>query len=487
MKNRVFSANFSFVLFTVAIALLLILPALLQHGMFMDGTQYAVVSRNFYEGQGTFWFPFLSSSWEKQGQHYFLEHPPLIYALQSLFFKICNGSFLSERLYCFTTSLFSAFFIVSIWKLIFDDGSKYRSLYWFPVLLWVITPSVFWSYTNNMHENTVSVFVLASFYFTLKAYRALSFNYIYIILGGIFIFLATLSKGIPGAFPLITFLIIKIALKDISWKRVIGNTLFLTAVPVLIYFLILFFNENARQSLNFYIHERLLYRINHNGEVDNRLSVLFWLLTDLIVPIGLILALAILFRIKGALKFSGVSEKHLRAYVLLFALIGLSGVVPLAFTHVQRAVYFVPALPFFAIAIALLLVDEMKTWIEQIDAKKIVCVTFAYSMILIVALVISYSIMNYGKTARDEDVLSDVRKIASVTGNNANIVTSKGIYYEWGFQFYLLRYNHITLKTNWEYDQYILLSKEETFSDVNYEKVDLDLYRYALYQKIKGH
>ena len=95
MQSQRFSTHFAFSLFTVAVMLALVLPNLVQHGMFMDGTQYAIVAKNLAEGKGSFWFPYLSSSWEKQGQNFFLEHPPLIYFLQSFFFKICNGSFLS--------------------------------------------------------------------------------------------------------------------------------------------------------------------------------------------------------------------------------------------------------------------------------------------------------------------------------------------------------------------------------------------------------
>jgi hypothetical protein len=485
MKNRLFSANFSFLLFTIAVALSLVLPSFLQHGMFMDGTQYAVVSRNLYEGQGTFWFPFLSSSWEKQGQPFFLEHPPLVYALQSVFFKICNGSFLSERLYCFVALLISAYFIYLIWNLIFERGSKYRSLFWLPILLWVITPSVFWSYVNNMHENTVSVFVLAAVYFGLRSIRASSLNYVYVVFAGISIFLATLSKGIPGAFPLVIFLVIKFVSKDISWKKTIGNSILLTAVPVLIYFLIFYFNEEARKSMGFYINERLLYRINTGSEVENRFSILFWLFTDLIVPLGLMLVILLFFKMKKIPWSSVMKEGQLRAHVLLFTLIGLAGVLPLVLTHVQRAVYFVPALPFFAIAISLLFVENLSDWIGRI--KNSTAKIFSIFTGIAVLLVIVYSIANFGKTLRDEVELDDVRKIASVTGDNVSVCTSKGIYYEWGFQFYLLRYDHITLKTNWEYDQYILLSKEEKFSDVNYEKVSVDLHRFNLYQKIRGH
>src|SRR5688572_29049111 len=60
-------------LFVLSVLLALILPVLLQDGMFMDGIQYACVSRNLAAGDGTFWFPWLNDSWMKSGSPYFME------------------------------------------------------------------------------------------------------------------------------------------------------------------------------------------------------------------------------------------------------------------------------------------------------------------------------------------------------------------------------------------------------------------------------
>ena len=51
----------------IALFVIISAPLLFADGMFMDGTQYAVVSKNLANGVSTFWLPFLSSSWEKQG------------------------------------------------------------------------------------------------------------------------------------------------------------------------------------------------------------------------------------------------------------------------------------------------------------------------------------------------------------------------------------------------------------------------------------
>ena len=51
-----------FWLITLSMFVALILPTLLQDGMFMDGLFYASVSKNLADGIGTFWFPHFSQT-----------------------------------------------------------------------------------------------------------------------------------------------------------------------------------------------------------------------------------------------------------------------------------------------------------------------------------------------------------------------------------------------------------------------------------------
>ena len=46
-----------FRIFTLAIFIVLIVPLLVQDGMFMDGVLYAAVAKNQAEGFGSFWQP----------------------------------------------------------------------------------------------------------------------------------------------------------------------------------------------------------------------------------------------------------------------------------------------------------------------------------------------------------------------------------------------------------------------------------------------
>ena len=76
LMSKIFSKykdiHYLFWVFTLAVLVIAILPSLVQDGMFIDGTQYAVVSKNLANGLGTFWFPHISQNWNIMGSNVFL-------------------------------------------------------------------------------------------------------------------------------------------------------------------------------------------------------------------------------------------------------------------------------------------------------------------------------------------------------------------------------------------------------------------------------
>jgi len=481
MRRYKFTVNHVFLLFTVAVLLALVLPDLLQHGMFMDGTQYAIIAKNYAEGKGTFWFPFLSTSCEKHGQNAFLEHPPLIYFLQSFFFKLGGDSFLCERMYCLLMLLLSACLIGVIWREIFKKNERYKDFFWFPILLWIIIPTVSWSFKSNMHENTLGVFVLASVYFLLRSVH--DRKYIFVLLSGVFVFLGTFSKGLPGLFPIVFYVIYYFCFRDITVKKVVGNTVLVLLVPVLTYFLLVKFNTAAKESLYFHVKERLLYRIANNPQVESRWIVLYWLFCDLLVPIALLLPISGFMFSKRKIQPLEFDEPGTKKYFFLFLLLGLCGVLPLALTLVQRAVYYAPALPFLSIALALLTIAAIDELVALLNKSKKALRFFAVLSGTLLCVVIIYSCFVFGGIWRDEAEFNDANKIANVTGKDNYISSKAEIYQEWGFQYYLLRYYNVTIDPNSKQRPYFLIDKNELLADTNYADTQLELSRYKLFRR----
>lgn len=483
MNRYFYSKQAPFALFTVAVLLALVLPDLLQHGMFMDGTQYAIISKNYTEGKSSFWFPFLSSSWNNRGQNYFLEQPPLVYFFQSFFFKAFNGSFLSERMYCLLMLLLSAWLIKLVWELLFNKHDEYNWLSWMPVLFWIITPSVFWSFKNNMHENTLTVFVLASVYFALKSIIANKMQIIFILLSSVCIFLGTLSKGLPALFPFASIVLWKLVNKDFKWSKTILYSFILVLVPAIIYICLMMFNTDAKKSLTFHVVERLIFRIENNQQVENRLTVLFWLFTDLLVPIGLAVIAWVLLKWKGVFNANLKSNTQKKQLFYFTILLGFCGVLPLTLTHVQRAVYFVPAIPFFAMAFSLVLIDPIKKFSESFSTSSFSFKVWRANMVFALVAVIVVAVLSFGKVSRDQDEFYDAMEIAKIVGDDQLVSVSNNQYQEWGFHFYLLRYHQVTMNCSDQKLLYKIALNDELLNDSLYDKVNVKLKKHQLFKR----
>src|SRR5690349_12292063 len=182
--------QFPFWILAASVLIALILPTLLQDGMFMDGLLYACVSKNLADGLGSFWFPHYS----KTLHPFFDQQPPLGFGIQAVFFKLFGDSIYVERGYCFLTALVNASLIAVLWRIVFKNEHEIRQVSWLPVFLWITIPVCFWAYSNGVMENTMSIFDLLAVIFIVRFFQIKSPGLI--ILSGICIFLASLTKGI---------------------------------------------------------------------------------------------------------------------------------------------------------------------------------------------------------------------------------------------------------------------------------------------------
>jgi 4-amino-4-deoxy-L-arabinose transferase-like glycosyltransferase len=468
---------------TYSIILALVLPGLVQHGMFMDGTQYACIARNLALKKGSFWFPHLSDSWFKNGSSYFMEHLPLVYFLQSKFFLVFGEGIYTEKIYCFCCLLLSTFFIKKIWQVLPLKSNILKQNYWLPLLLWITCGSVFWAYQNNMLEITVSIFVLASVYFMLKAVYTFRQQWFNILISGICIFLSSLSKGLPGLFPIVGLILFYFTCNNLPLKKTLLFSFILVIVPFFIFSLLYFLNSEAHHSIRFYLVERLLHRVNNDPLVENRLTILFWLVTDMLFPLIFVTLFVVLFKLKRVNNELSTERKKM---IVFFILLGFIGVIPLALTHVQRAVYFIPALPFFSIAFSLCVINGIEEMKKSINVKSYYKKIRYSSFAIFSAVLISCTLLA-GKTSRDETMLEDVRKICAKIPTGTYVDVPNTVYELWDFQFYLLRYNNIVLwpKPNKRSKFYLATKPTSTEPIVNYKTVNIGLKNFELFEKSK--
>lgn len=135
-----FNKHTYLLILVLAIGTLIIVPGLLMEGMFMDGQQYAFVAKNYANGKGTFWFPFLSQSWCTAPHSGFLEHPPLFYFLESFSFKLFGNSIYAERVFSLIMLVLNGFLIRAIWNLV--TNKEIAKFTWLPLFFFFGIPIV---------------------------------------------------------------------------------------------------------------------------------------------------------------------------------------------------------------------------------------------------------------------------------------------------------------------------------------------------------
>ncbi|PKP18632.1 MAG: hypothetical protein CVU05_13165 [Bacteroidetes bacterium HGW-Bacteroidetes-21] len=471
--------NTPFWLFAIAVTIGLTLPVLIQDGMFMDAMLYTSVAHNMSQDFGTFWFPQFSLN-NMAGLTSFHEQPPLVFWIQSLFFRLLGDSMYVERFYTFLTLAITAALIIIFWRKINKDNPEIIPTSWLPVVLWITIPVCFWSYSNNMHENTMGIFTLVSVFLLYKAITSEGYHILLLIVSGIFIFLATLSKGIPGFFPISVPFLYWLIVRKSSFSKAVVQTVIVTLIPVLIYVVLILIPESC-ESLSTYLYKRVLNRINEVPTVDNRFYILGRLFMELLPQIILMAIVVVIARVKK------LNTKLKPNYKLagFFMAVGLSSSAPLMLTMVQKGFYFVPSLPFFALGFSLLIAPFMAYWIMKLDIKSLKYKVYLWMGILLLAGALGYTVSRVGHTSRNSEMLHDVYVIGKIIPAKSAVSIPSEMWNDWGLQCYLIRYFSISIDVNYT-RPYFVLDKNISIPDsmlTGYTKMNLETQQYDIYAK----
>jgi Dolichyl-phosphate-mannose-protein mannosyltransferase len=446
--------------------------------MFLDGMLYTCVSHNLSNGIGTFWFPQYSPSYFNAGSPFFQEHPPLVFGIQSLFFRLLGDSMYVERFYTFLTMCISAFLINILWRTIFKEEEALKKISWLPILFWITIPSCSWSYSNNMMENTMGLFTLAAVIVIFKAVESKRNKSGTLVFSGVFIFLATMSKGVSGFFPIALPFLYWIIFRKKPILIVILQTLLILSVPAILYF-ILFILPQSQESLSFYLTKRLLGRIYNDPTVVNRFYILKRLFSELIPQILIILMIIMVTKLK---KNNVPLISNIPLSTFFFA-IGLAATAPMILTRVQRGFYLVPSFPYFAIGFSILIAPIVLNFKEEFSTKIRKFEIFKIFNTILFVFAISFSLMQKDKTVRDRDMLHDVHTIGNTIPNKSAITVNQDIANTYVLECYFIRYYNISLYID-EPKDYLMIKKtmdppnSSDFEKLNIKTILYDVYRY---------
>lgn len=463
--------NTVFKLLTAALFFALLLPFLVQDGMFVDGITYSAIAHNMANGIGSFWQPHYSETLYPV----FYEHPPLVMGIQALFFKLLGSAFYVERLYSLLTAIGTALGIGACWRLFFYKKTN-GNYSWLPIALWISIPVIFWAFRNNLLENTMGLCTLWAIFSFTKGLR--QEQLLWLVLGSVLVVFAFLAKGFVGLFPLAVAFIYYLIFQSKSIGRALIYTSISVLLPLLIFGLLWILIPELQENITAYCQQQLLPALNGSREVTthNRFAILGQLLLELSFPIILLL----FFVIKNRRKLRSYDMEK-RKVSLYFFLIGVSASLPLMVSLKQRKFYLTPSIPFFLLALSIVLLPYLRPLLESLSSRILNKIKYvAYAIII---GVLGFSILQFGNYSRDAKKLADIyilaEKLPKATIFSTNLTKPK----DWGLIAYLARVGSMSLDYK-EGQAYFLTKKEIPDLDMEtYEEVDIGLLEYRLFRK----
>ncbi len=445
--------------FVFSLMFLLVAPSLIQKGLFMDGEIYSAIAHNLHIGKGSFWFP----HWTGDIYSPFHQHPPLAFGLQSLYHDIFGSSLYTDRLFSFSMAIFAFILIGKIWRLFYKERDELNFL---PRLLWITVPVVFWCYTNNMLENTVTVTCLLAVYALLKAGRAeLTKSLLWYFLAAVCLLAGFLTKGPVALFPLgVPFIY---SLVEKQYLDGIKKTTILTAMLGLVCVLLVLLIPQAKESIETYIDKQVQPSLKGEAVVVRRTYILERLFMEILPMIGLLL-IYFFTRIK---KWSAIPKANQR-HALFFLLLGLSASLPIMISPKQLMFYIAPSMPYFALSVSCLLVAHVSTDLKSLVEKRLwkpVMLSLA-SAVLVLGIVLTVN--NDGKYRRDKEFVHDAELIGEhiPEGSSVSMTTKTGAM--WMILAYFPRYYQLELYRSKKDHPFIVQMKGEAIVE-GYELVDL--------------
>ncbi len=194
MRPRL-SASTLLILFVLTLYFLLIGHKLLRLGIHGDGVEYASIARNMADGVGTFWKPYLDETIHPV----FHEHPPLVFWIQSHFFRLFGDGPYLEAFYGFGVGLAILGCMAWFWRRVRRDVQLPPQGYWWPMLLIVPLPIFTYMMQINRLVSTYTVLAIVAAYVAYRSAVGQRHIIFFSVMSGILIYLGFIAKG-PVAF-----------------------------------------------------------------------------------------------------------------------------------------------------------------------------------------------------------------------------------------------------------------------------------------------
>jgi 4-amino-4-deoxy-L-arabinose transferase-like glycosyltransferase len=324
-----------------AIFCLLVGHNILTVGRNGDGVQYAAVARNLAQGWGTFWAPYFSETIFKI--HH--EHPPLVYWLQSLFFRLLGDRPYLEGIYGFCIGILILYGTALCWQQVHRNVRARGVGSWWPLFLLISLPVIGYVVQSNL---LVMTFVALALFATLFAYLSLMSERLWLghaCLCGILVYLGVLAKGPVALFSLAIPAIGSLIFKASFAKAAISTAVALTTCTVLFLTTIYTYPESLTFWQSFWQAQVVASLTSARGASHTHFLYVERWLAEMVVPLALVGLLLLLTRVSARLICLNVQARF-------FLGIALVGTLPFFISRRQHLRYILHAMPFFILSLA---------------------------------------------------------------------------------------------------------------------------------------
>lgn len=465
----------------VLIFSIFLIPSLLHTGVFMDGLIYSNIALNLSEEIGTNWSPVFSETIMSE----FQGHPPLVFILQKYFFLFFGNHFYTEKIYSLLTCIFTALFIVGIWKKI-SSTLPIKSLSWLPLLFWITTPICYWAYNNNMLENTMGLFSIAALYFLiLSISQSWEYKIVLITISSACLLASFLSKGFAGLFPLAFFVIYGLCFnKSFSIKKIVSHTLLLVTISGLITFLFFYFHTSAKINIETYFEVQVFKSLKGELAVGSRWHIIWVLIQQLLIILAICFTLVVIKWKSNLSYFKTYTTENRLAF--FFFLIALSASLPIMVSPKQLDFYIVPSLPYFALSLAFLVAPIVWQYVKSINPNSIFYKIFKYQILFTLPIIILVSSLTFGEPIRNKILITDVEIMSEIIPQRSTISVSSTLKHHWAFFGYAQRIARINIDNKGGEHNYLLITKGDDPLE-GYELIPTDMEEFILYKQLTSN
>ncbi|WP_128545502.1 ArnT family glycosyltransferase [Larkinella soli] len=438
-------------LFTLAWGAFILFRRLLREGMGGDGLTYASIARNLAIGRGTFWAPFFSESFwlPYNTTHTFYEHPPLMFLLQSWFFRLFGDGYATERIYCFAVLALILWLMLVLWRQMVPAGHPLRAFDWLPVLLLFSFRTAEWTYSQNYLDCTMSLFCLLTLVFTIRGWQQPQRYWVNLLPAVPSLLAAVLTKG-----PVALHVLAAPALYGLLMVRpfqigpVFRRTTFLTAGFLLVFLLILSYAPALHFMQTYYRQQVMAALANKRENFAHSTGMgrllIMWILARNVTPALALFGLLGLINLRRAARAQAVPA--LPRAGLFFIAMALATTLPMMVSVKQIEYYIVPALPYLALGLAIWIGPQLlrllASWPGLQRALPVWTTVGAAACLAVVVYAFRIAGTPY---ASQEAILSDVHKVGPIVPQRERLGVCPDMMPDYRLHTYFQRYYRIAL------------------------------------------